>query len=212
MIYFLSDQHGGEQIGQLPEYMESATEEDLLISLGDVGLRFQDTQENREFDRYFLSAHKNIAFLDGNHENFPYYNSFPVEQWCGGSVHRLTDKIVHLMRGNVYDIQGKRIFVFGGCRSSAKWKEMGLWRPEEAPTEEELALAYRNLEKCGYRVDYVLTHKYETSDGTPELRKLCEFIEQNVTYTHWYAGHWHKQMRPDDQHTFVYDVLIPMED
>ena len=52
----------------------------MLIILGDVGLNFEKTKENKEFTEYFLSARKNIAFIDGNHENFEYLNSLPEEE------------------------------------------------------------------------------------------------------------------------------------
>ena len=119
MIYLLSDIHAGETsaIDGLRRYFEIAGNDDILIILGDVGVGFEDTEQNREFDELFLSSTKKIAFLDGNHENFAYINSFPEEDWSGGRVHRLTDNIVHLERGYVYEIEGKRFFTFGGWAS-----------------------------------------------------------------------------------------------
>ena len=212
MIYFLSDQHGGESIGDLWDYIDNAKEEDLLILLGDLGLRFEDNERNRAFDERLLASRANIALVDGNHENFKFLYSFPEEDWCGGKVHRLTDKIVHLQRGNVYEIEGKTFFVFGSCRSGSKWKDLGLWHPEEAPTEEQLSLAYSNLEKYGRKIDYILTHKYEDRkrNGTPELMDLCQFIDENVTYKMWYAGHWHESRVVDEKHVLVYDKLTPL--
>ena len=213
MIYFLSDQHGGERVGELKKYYEIATENDLLIILGDVGLNFTDTEENRAFDELFLSATKRIAFLDGNHENFRYIYSYPEENWHGGKVHRLTENIVHLERGYVYEIAGKSFFVFGGCKSSAKWKDLGLWQEEEIPTEQEISRAYENLKKYGNCVDYILTHKYDIGKGTctEELFNLCRFIDNNVQFKHWYAGHWHTNKRVDEKHTFVYDEIVAIE-
>lgn len=210
MIYFLADQHGGEKPGDLKKYIDTAADDDLLIILGDIGLAFQDTAENRAFDELLLSSKKSIAFLDGNHENFKHIYSFPEEEWCGGRVHRITESVVHLERGYVYGIDGKSFFVFGGCNSSARWKQLGLWQAEEAPTEEELARAYANLERYGRKVDYILMHKYETGKGTqtPELRELCSFIDEQVEFSHFYAGHWHETKKLDEKHTLVYDTLV----
>ena len=214
MIYFLSDQHGGERVGELKKYYEIATENDLLIILGDVGLNFTDTEENRAFDELFLSATKRIAFLDGNHENFRYIYSYPEENWHGGKVHRLTENIVHLERGYVYEIAGKSFFVFGGCKSSAKWKDLGLWQEEEIPTEQEISRAYENLKKYGNCVDYILTHKYEQTppDATfcPDLGELEKYIDANVSYKHWYCGHSHKYRELDEKHTIIYDEPIKL--
>lgn len=214
MIYLLSDQHGGEYVGDFKKYCEIATEDDLLIILGDVGLKFTDTEDNRAFDELFLSASKKIAFIDGNHENFKHIYSYPEEDWCGGKVHRITENIVHLERGYVYEIDGKRFFVFGGCKSSEIWKAKGLWQAEETPSEQEISRAYANLKKSGNRVDYILTHKYELGNEntySEELFTLCKYIDSEVQFKHWYSGHWHRYRQRDHKHTFVFDELVAIK-
>ncbi len=210
MIYLLSDQHGGEKIGDLKKYIDTATDNDLLIILGDVGVKFCDTIENKSFDEMFLSSKKKIAIIDGNHENFKYLYSFNEEKWHGGVVHRITPNIVHLERGYIFEIDGKSFFVFGGCRSSDKWKERSPWQIEEEPTKEEVTRAYENLKRYNNKVDYILMHKYE--DGgqtvTKELLDLCKYIDENVKYKHFYAGHWHERKIIDKKHTIVYDKLV----
>lgn len=212
MIYLISDLHGRVDFCGLQEYCRIANKEDLLIILGDIGLAFEESEQNRIFTETFLSIDKNIAIVDGNHDNFAYLNSFPREQWNGGVVSRLTEHIVHLRRGNIYEIDGKSFFVFGGCKSSPKWKENGLWHEGEEPSEEELAYAYDNLRRCDYTVDYILTHKYEQTPplGTvcKDLQDLTTFIEKNVQYRHWYAGHWHTNKCVDETHTLVYNALV----
>lgn len=215
MIYLISDPHGGESMEGFLRYLEISTDSDLLIILGDLGVCFEDTEENRHFTEWFLSLDKKIAVVEGNHENHGFINSFPSDTWCGGEVHRLSDTIVHLKRGNIYDIEGKTFFVMGGCKSSAKWKEMGLWFDGEEPTEEELSLAYSNLSKYNNRVDYVLTHKYvnykeveKDKYPTLSLEGLTKYIDENVTFGHWYSGHWHICKAVDELHTFVYDEPI----
>ncbi|MBQ6846937.1 MAG: metallophosphoesterase [Oscillospiraceae bacterium] len=214
MIYLISDIHGKTEFKGLLQYLERAGKEDLLIVLGDVGLKFGDTEENRVFTEWFLSLGKNIAIVDGNHENFEYLESFPEEDWHGGKVHRLTENIVHLMRGNTFEIQDKNFFVFGGCKSSKVWHELGLYYYGEEPQKEELALAYETIKKNGFEFDYILTHKYEQTppDATfcPELGELEKYIDENVSYKHWYCGHSHKNSEIDAKHTIVFDELIEL--
>ena len=215
MIYLISDLHGSMDSCGLKEYCRIANNEDLLLVLGDIGLSFEESEENRTFTEKFLAIDKNIAIVDGNHDNFAYLNSFPREKWNGGIVSRLTKNIVHLRRGNIYKVDGKSFFVFGGCKSSPKWKESGLWYEGEEPCREELAYAYDNLRQCGYAVDYILTHKYEQMSPqdtvSKDLLNLTSFIEENVRYRHWYAGHWHTNQCVDEKHTFVYDELIDIK-
>ena len=215
MIYLISDPHGGENMRGIERYLEVCTDSDLLIILGDLGIKFEDTEQNRQFTEWFLSLDKSIAVVEGNHENHAFLNSFPTDIWCGGEIHRLSDTIVRLKRGNVYTINGKTFFVMGGCKSSAKWKEMGLWFEGEEPTEEDISLAYRNLNTCHNKVDYVLTHKYVDyqnagSDDFSQwtLEGLTKHIDEHVTFRHWYSGHWHITGYIDDRHTIVYDEPI----
>ncbi len=214
MIYLLSDLHGSADFKGLDEYISRGKENDLLIILGDVGLAFENTDENRRFTERFLSINKNIAIVDGNHENFEFLNSFPEQELYGSKVRRLTEHIVLLQRGNIYNIDGKSFFVFGGCKSSPKWKEQGLWHPGDEPTESQLDAAYHVLKEHEHKVDYILTHKYEQIPGVgtvcEKLQQLCRFIDENVSFKLWYAGHWHKIGMIDEKHLIVYDKLTEL--
>ncbi len=210
MIYFLSDIHGGESADGLYDYLSFCTDDDLLIILGDLGLDFEDTAACREFTGYFKSINKKIAVVDGNHENFGFINSLPMGDMYGGKVRFLNDNIVFLMRGNIYSIKGHTFFVMGGCESSKKWRDAGLWSPLEKPNGEEIERAYKNLSQHNNRVDYVLTHKYRNPENTADpmtLDGLIEYIDENVDFGHWYSGHWHEELKIDDRHTVVYDKL-----
>lgn len=211
MVYLISDIHGDKNFDGLKKYMSIATDDDLLIVLGDVELSFYNNDQNSEFTKEFLNIDKNIAFIDGNHDNHPYVNSFPIEEWNGGKIHRLTKNVVHLIRGNVYTIESKKIFVMGGCKSSQKWYDSGLVYDGEVPTEREISVALDNLRRNNNTVDYVLTHKYwdysdcNYSDFT--LEWLTNYIDKNVKFKKWYSGHWHCEKNFDDKHFVIYDAL-----
>jgi len=79
-----------------------------------------------------------------------------------------------LKRGNIYEINGNTFFVMGGCKSSAKWKEMGLWFDGEEPTEEEAVEILRGL-----RANYESHHGVEISD---------EAVEAAVSLTNRYVN------------------------
>ena len=214
MIYLASDLHG-EITHTLKDYYDCAGEGDLLLLLGDTGVRFWGTEENRAFDELFLSSRHDIAILDGNHENFDYFDSLPEDTWQGGKVRRLTPHVVLLSRGEIYTVNGKTFFAFGGCQSSQKWRDSGKpTYPQEAATDEQLAYAKDNLRAHGNCVDYVLTHKYEALDVSKQkadnTSRLNVYIDENITFTHWYAGHWHREIEYDATHSTVYDRLLPL--
>lgn len=214
MIWLTSDLHGGQDTEGFEKYVSVCGEDDWLFILGDLELNFRDTEENRSFSDYFMSLKCNIAFLDGNHENFDYLYSLPEEDWEGGRVHRVSENIVHLMRGYIFELEGSSFLVMGGCVSSQKWKTMGLWWSQEDPTAEEIERAYKNLAERGNKVDYVLTHKYR-KNGIPvegadpfSLDGFINYVEDNVEYKHWYSGHWHKTKEVDSKHTVVFSELM----
>lgn len=95
------------------------TKDDLVIVLGDFGLMFEETESKTE--RYWLdwleSKPFTTLFPDGNHENFDRLNTLPVESRFGGRVHMLRPSVVHLMRGELYDLNSFKTFVFGGAPS-----------------------------------------------------------------------------------------------
>ena len=215
MIYFLSDLHGKINHSGIEKYLKIAGNDDLLIILGDLGLWFAEHEDYMEFTEWFLSLDKDIAFLDGNHEKYSILFKFPEEEQYGGRVRRLTKHIVYLQRGYAYNIQGSSFFVMGGCKSSCKWKSMGLWEAEEVPSADEIAKGYANLKKFGNSFDYILTHKYsaEIKENTDdiELQKISRYIDKNVTFKNWYSGHSHKNEILDSRHTVVFDILTKIE-
>lgn len=44
-------------------------------------------------------------------------NALPKEEWNGGHVHKVRENVIHLMRGEIFHLNGKSVYVFGGARS-----------------------------------------------------------------------------------------------
>lgn len=215
MIYLLSDLHAELDFAAFDTYLQEDHTRDLLVILGDIGLKLEKTEENEVFTQRFLAAQCPIALVDGNHENFDFLYSFPVEDWQGGKVHRLTPNIVHLMRGHIFHLEGSSFFVFGGCKSSPKWKAQGKWFPQELPNPEEYAQAYASLKDSDNRVNYILTHKYyddpEDPLLVPEQYQLNQYIDNCVDFKQWYSGHIHKNQIFDARHRMIYNIPVCVE-
>lgn len=160
-----------------------------LIVCGDCGLLWLERISEysiREIERENFT----LLFVDGNHENFDMLNRYPITQWNGGKVHKIGKNIIHLMRGQVFNIEDKKIFTFGGAKSIdttggilersdpefytkvkiAFGKRLPFrvnhesWWKEEIPNNEELEEALKNIENTGGEVDYVITHALPTSE------------------------------------------------
>lgn len=135
------------------------------------------------------------CFVDGNHENFDrlYDGEFPTVEFHGGLAHKIRNGVYHLIRGHVFEFEGKKFFCMGGasshdiqdgildpedfrdirdfyleyhrmCDQNMMFRIKHVsWWEEELPSEREMEFADRELAKHGYKVDYVITHCLPTS-------------------------------------------------
>lgn len=200
-IYITGDTHGDiyERFGRnaFPEgkYMERE-DQNYVIVCGDFGGVWSGSvKEERELDRLEEELPFTLLWVDGNHENYDLlgdYEKFPYKEWGQGKVQQIRPHILHLMRGEVYLIEGKTFFTFGGARSHdisdgildgrqepeylkaqimAKiMKGKNMWRidhmtwwKEELPDQETMERAIKNLEQHQWKVDYVITHCLPTN-------------------------------------------------
>lgn len=188
MIYITGDTHS-EVHSRLNQRFFPATENDYLIICGDFGGAWNDSPYERHWMRWLNERPFTTLFVDGNHENFDYLAEFPITEWNGGKVQFFRDKVIHLMRGQVYTIEGHTFFTMGGAsshdidagildpddpnflskvkilnRSRSLYRVNHLsWWKEELPSDEEYAEANKNLEAHNREVDYIITHCAPTS-------------------------------------------------
>ena len=218
MIYVTGDTHGNIDIGKFsmrrfPEQKEM-TKDDYMIVCGDFGLIWNGDKQDLYLRNELSNRNFTTLFVDGNHENHHMLNEYPVKEWNGGLIHEITPSIFHLMRGQVFTIDGKKFFTMGGARShDVIYRRYGVsWWPEEMPSPYEYALAINNIALNGRRVDYVISHAGPTSIikqmnelfEPDELSDFLNSIKHTVSYDHWYFGHYHMNYHADEKHTCLY--------
>lgn len=125
MIFLTGDTHGDINLQKLIAFANQRpdlTKDDYLIICGDWGVLWDN--EPSEWEKNLLRQYDGFPwttlFIDGNHENFQRLNALPVEEWHGGKIHRVTDSVLHLMRGQVFTLAGQTVFSFGGAESPDK--------------------------------------------------------------------------------------------
>ena len=122
MIYITGDCHGDFTKFNMENFphQKEMTKDDYVIICGDFGGVWNKDEES-EKEKWWLDwlERKSFTtlFVDGNHENFDRLYSYPVEEWNGDKVHRIRPSVIHLMRGQVFMLEGKKIYAFGGARS-----------------------------------------------------------------------------------------------
>lgn len=189
MIYITGDCHADFtrfNTENFPEQSEM-TKDDYVIICGDFGGVWNKDEESLR-EKWWMDWLEDkpftTLFVDGNHENFDRLYAYPVEEWNGGKIHRIRPSVIHLMRGQVFTIEGKKIFTFGGAKShdisggilelddpdfhkkrkslEKDWRPYRInhlsWWEQELPTVEEMDEGRRNLEVNGNKVDFIVTH------------------------------------------------------
>ena len=119
-IFVCGDIHGTFDINKLDPFIgrNDLSEKDYLIICGDTGICGFSKDEEIKTRAYLRKLPMTILFCDGNHERFDTLNSYPIDEWHGGKVrHIVKDKVILLERGQVFEIEGKTFFTFGGAAS-----------------------------------------------------------------------------------------------
>ena len=132
------------------------------------------------FEKFYLAFHcSETQFSDSVAEQF-FTVDFPFGQF-GGKVHRIKGNLIHLMRGQVFTIEGTKIFTMGGGESPDLESriEDNPWLKHEIPSKEELLEGATNLENHDCKIDVILTH--EPSSTIKSFLTLGESDSVRVT-------------------------------
>lgn len=224
MIFVTGDTHGQLDIAKIqkrkwPQQFE-LSKSDYLIVLGDFGLFWKQDKTFEYLLDFYESRCYTVLWIDGNHENHNWIDSLPMSEWHGGLVHDFHG-IIHLVRGQIYNIDGYKFFTLGGAKSIDRvYRQEGVsWWPQEELNFVEQEDAIKNLKSSKWCVDYILTHAAPRDvlrlmfpdmryDGNSTTEKFLEYVHGELrNFTHWYFGHYHEDK---DFYKFsaVYDRIL----
>lgn len=185
-IFMTGDTHGDFSRLRPVAFREQGglTKDDYLIICGDFGGVWDGSEIEQQWLDWLEDRSFTTLFVSGNHENYDLLRSYPTSVWHGGLVQPIRPSVLHLMRGQLYEICGKKIFTMGGASShdirdgilepdDPNFERMlrqlnaagalyrvnhRSWWKEELPGEDEYRTAREALDKTGWDVDYIITH------------------------------------------------------
>jgi len=221
MIFMVGDLHAETDSSKLSKknfpIQSELKKEDILFQLGDFGWIWHEigTNKNENYWLNWLGTRKyTLCVVPGNHENYDEIFKLPIIEKWGGKVRVLETKerfgngiIYFLERGEIYTINNKTFFIFGGALSIDKEDRiLGLsyWQ-QEIPSYNEFNYAMDKLDTVNWNVDYVLTHtcpiniiseiinKTAYTEGKfkdPVSVFLFE-VYKNLKFREWHFGHFH---------------------
>lgn len=243
-LFATGDTHGDFRRFDADIFVEQTemTREDYVLICGDFGGVWSNNPKEREKLDWLEKRPFTTLFVDGNHENYDLLEAMPVEEWHGGKIHRVRPHILHLMRGQVFEIGGSKFFTMGGASShdipngildpadpdfeemyrlyvnmGALFRVKGRsWWTHELPTAAEYEEAWRNLERVGYKVDYIVSHCCPTSiqskissmfeDDT--LTDFLDEVREKVSFRSWLFGHYHENMSLEKKYALLYEQIV----
>ena len=221
MIYVTGDTHGIASRFDDPR-LKKLGRGDTLIVCGDFGFIWNGSKEEMSVLKKLSKKKYNICFVDGTHENFEMLSKLKIKKWNGGKVHHIAANIFHLMRGQVFNIEGTKIFTMGGGESpdiDIRF-EMNTWSDMEIPTREELMEGVDNLQKYGGKVDLIITHEppakikdflmlHTGSDASiTAINTYLEDVSRICEFSHWYFGSLHLDKFISTTHISVFNNII----
>lgn len=213
MLFITGDTHSDFKhrfnTTNFPE-QKNMCKDDFVLICGDFGGIWNyesESKEEKHWLDWFEERSYTLLFIDGNHENFDRLYNYPEKEWHGGKVHVIRPHVLHLMRGQIFEIEGKTIFTFGGAKShdtqggileqddpnynlkkkrlSRDWIPYRVnhlsWWKEEIASIEEMEEGCYNLSKHDNEVDYIVTHCCSTSTQSM-LAKSYYGADQQTDY------------------------------
>ncbi|MCQ2465379.1 MAG: hypothetical protein MJ095_07340 [Oscillospiraceae bacterium] len=221
MIYITGDTHG-----DFTRFRDSITRKirkgDTLIVCGDFGFIWDGSRAENNILKKIGDLRYTVAFIDGCHENYNLLEQYPDVEWNGGTARAITGNLVQLKRGQVYTIEGKKFFTFGGGLSQdiEIRRETNSWYEQEQPTREDVDEGMKNLKAHEGIIDYIITHE------PPQSLKKCldldiyhhletdAFFEQILSdciYDKWFFGKCHINKIIPPKFYALFDNVIRLE-
>lgn len=221
LIFVTGDKHG-----QLEPFLENSAfkkikKNDILIVCGDFGFLWD--KSNLEYKKLkWLSKRKyKIAFVDGCNDNMEIIEEYPVSVWNGGQVRLISDNIIYLMKGELYNIEDKKVLAFGGGFNSNLTADLdnNNWWPENYSTMASVDAVVRNIERVNGDFDLIVTHEAPSSI-TPCIEKIpsnnainniLEEIRTHSKFNMWFFGKYHMDKMIAPKYCAIFDRVIKFD-
>ncbi|MBQ7638017.1 MAG: metallophosphoesterase [Clostridia bacterium] len=223
MLYFTGDTHGdAERLSK--NSLKKLQNGDTLIICGDFGFIWDGSAREQKLLDRLEKFRFNVCFIDGTHENFELLDKYPGVIFCGGKARRIRKNVFYLMRGQIFEIEGRSVFTLGGGEAPESAmrsdEELDIKRPE-VPSKQDMLTGVENLQEYGYTVDFIATHEPPAKirdflappqSGFAEVTALGAFLDElmkTARFKKWFFGSLHTDKYISQSFTGVFTDLVP---
>jgi predicted phosphodiesterase len=221
LVYITGDTHG--DISRFKDKkIKKLKKGDTLIICGDFGFLWDGSKKEQKVLKWLGKRKYHILFVEGCNENYDLLDQYEVSEWNGGKVQVISGNLMHLMRGEIYTIEDKTYFAFGGGDGapSQDLQDHFASPGREQPTVRETSHGIDRLEEAQGKVDIMITHdapiKITQSmdvehDGVSFIQNYLDALRKTTSFSAWYFGKYHKdRVIPPYYHNVFMDI-IPVE-
>lgn len=226
MVYVTGDMHG-DASRLKSSGMRCLKKGDTLLVCGDFGFVWDGSKAEQAMLKKLGKQKFNIAFVDGVHENFALLEQYPVVNWNGGRARQVSGNLFHLMRGELFTIEGNTYLAIGGgvCPDDDYRMHDDARMARETPSYEEMENAAANLQTTNGHVDYIITHEppirlkaflqlkkqqHESVESTG-LHNFFDEMLAKCTFKRWFFGSMHVDKRISASHMALFRRVVAVD-
>ncbi|MEG2087273.1 MAG: hypothetical protein RR022_03670 [Angelakisella sp.] len=215
MIYVTGDLHG--DIGQLQSSaVRKLKRGDTLIVCGDFGFLWEDSRAERKRLVWLGKRRYHLLFVEGTHDNLDLLREYPTEPWNGGLTRPISGRLRQLVRGELFELEGKRILAMGGGQPD-EGAQLGVncWQGALPDKDEILAICDR-LDSCGWQLDAIISHQAPTNIDACITHRVCEVnfltalmdtIQRKSKFGDWCFGSYHQNRLVPPNYRCLYNQV-----
>ena len=181
MIWVTGDTHG-EIKSFKRENINKIKKGDSLIICGDFGFVWSGDKTEQNYIKWLGKRKYYVLFVEGCNENYKLLNEYPIIPFADGKARQISGNLLQLIRGEVYNIGGKKVFAFGGGKNENsdfldKNTESLI---AETPSPVEIKNGFDNLQKHNNTVDLIITH-----DAPASIKAFINMEDNEQDLIHW---------------------------
>lgn len=223
MIWITGDKHGDiDPFLKNPAYRKIKKNDTLLIC-GDFGFLWDESRKEMKNLKWLSRRKFKIAFVEGCHDNQQILSKYPLTNWNGGRARLISENIIHLINGEFYYIENKKVLAFGGGFSdnSGQLTQNDENLLQKISITSQVDTLIENIKKAEQSFDLIISHEapssiapcLETSTFHCNcINNILEEIRTHAKFNKWFFGKYHIDKIIPPKYCAMFENVLSFKD